>query len=133
MNPSDGTNTQQPAWRQQIGDLQDQACRAFLAPDIDALSRVLSDDFVVNSPVGRVLTKGETLDLLQRGIIRHFSYNEQIEVMMRHGDLVVVMGWEVVTNSPDGLPIRRRFTNMWCEMAGSWQLIARHAHHIAES
>jgi hypothetical protein len=93
----------------------------------------LSDDFIVNSPIGRTLTKDETLDLLQRGVIRHFSYDEQIEIMKRHGDLVVVMGHDFVTNTPGGPRIRRRFTNMWCAMAGSWQLIARHAHHTAET
>ena len=133
MNPSNVMNAQQPVWQRQIGELQDQACRAFLAQDIDGLSPILSDDFIVNSPIGRILTKGETLDLLQRGIIRHFSYDEQIELMTRQGDLVVVMGHDIVTNTLDEPPIRRRFTNVWRERAGSWQLIARHAQHIAES
>jgi hypothetical protein len=130
VNPSNPGNDHEPAWQRQVSELQDQACRAFLAQDIDELGPILSDDFIVNSPINRILTKGEMLDLLQRGVIRHFSYDEQVEVMTRHGDLVVVMGQDLVTNTPNTPPIRRRFTNVWCERAGSWQLIARHAHHI---
>jgi hypothetical protein len=133
MNPSNISNAQQPIWQRQVGELQDQARRAFLAQDIDKLSPILSDEFIVNSPINRILTKGEMLELLQRGVIRHFSYDEQIELMTRHGDLVVVMGHDIVTNRVDAPPIRRRFTNVWCETSDSWQLIARHANHIAES
>lgn len=94
---------------------------------------ILSDEFIVNSPIGRILTKSEMLSLLERGVIRHFSYEEHIELMTRRGDHVVVMGYDVVTNAPEGPQIRRRFTNVWAESADSWQLVARHAHHIAES
>jgi ketosteroid isomerase-like protein len=132
MNRTDAAGTRQPAWRQQIGELQDEARRAFLAQDVNGMGRILSDDFVVNSPVGRVLTRGEVLDLLRRGVIRHFSYEEQVELMTRRGDLAVVMGREVVTNAPDGPPVTRRFTNIWREAADSWKLVARHAQQMTE-
>ncbi|MGA9767579.1 MAG: nuclear transport factor 2 family protein [Blastocatellia bacterium] len=99
MNPSDVTDTKQPALQRQISELQDQARRAFLAQDIDALSLILFDDFIVNSPIGRILTKRETLDLLQRVGIRHFSYEEHIEHTVRHGDIVIVMGHDAVTRT----------------------------------
>jgi hypothetical protein len=130
MNASNVGNAQQSVWQRQIDGLQDQARRAFLAQDIGELRLIWSDDFIVNSPINRILTKSEALDLLERGVIRHFSYDEQIELMTRHGDLVIVMGHDLVTNTPNAQPIRRRFTNVWCETAGSWQLVARHAHHI---
>lgn len=131
MDTSDVANAQHPLWQQQIDEIQDRARRAFLAQDLGELNLILSDDFIVNSPIGRILTKGETLSLLERGVIGHFSYDEQIENMVRHGDFVVVMGYDVVTNAPD-TPTRRRFTNVWRESAGSWRLVARHAHHTAE-
>jgi hypothetical protein len=133
MNLSNDENAQLSAWQRQVAELQDQARQAFLAQDIEGMSLILSDDFIVNSPIGRILTKGETLDLLQRGVIRHFAYDEQVELMTRHGALVIVMGQDVVTNASDGPPLRRRFTNVWYEAVGSWQLLARHANHIADS
>jgi len=132
MSMSEVVNAQQPSWQEQIRAKQDQANRAFLNQDVDGLSLILSEDFIVNSPIGRILTKSEMLGLLQRGIIRHFSYEEEIERMVRHGDMVIVMGRDEVTNRPDQ-PTRRRFTNVWRETAGSWQMVARHAHPIAES
>ena len=130
MNPSNIGNAHESVWQQQIERLEDQACLAFLHQDINELSLILSDDFIVNSPINRILTRSETLGLLERGIIRHFSYEAQIEQMTRYGDIVVVMGHDLVTNSPEGPPVRRRFTDVWRETAGSWQMIARHAHHI---
>lgn len=133
MNSSQVAPAQQTIWQQEIVELQDRARSAFLAQDISTFEAILADDFIVNSPINRILTKHETLDLLARGIIRHFSYEEQIEVMTRRGDFVIVMGQDIVTHTPDAPPIRRRFTNVWCETAGSWQLVARHANHIAGS
>ena len=133
MEQSNAGKLQRPGWRQEIEGLQDQARRAFLAQDIDGLGLLLADDFVVNSPINRILNRSETLDLLRRGIIRHFSYEEQIELMTRHGDFVIVMGHDIVTNRQDAPPVRRRFTSVWSETAGSWQMVARHAHHIVEA
>lgn len=130
MNPSNIGDAHERVWQQQIDRLEDQACLAFLNQDINELSLILSDDFIVNSPINRILTKSVTLDLLERGVIRHFSYEAQIEQMTRYGDIVVVMGHDLVTNTPEGPPVRRRFTNVWRETAGSWQMIARHAHNI---
>jgi len=133
MNPSNATNDRQPVWQQQLAELQERARRAFLAQDLGEMRLILSDDFIVNSPINRILNKGALLELLQQGVIRHFSYEEQIELMTRQGEIAVVMGNDVVTDTLGGPLIRRRFTNVWREGKGRWQLIARHAHHIAES
>jgi hypothetical protein len=110
--------------------LQEQSCRAFLDRDVDRLGRILSDDFTVNSPINRILTKAEMLDLLGKGVIGHFSYEEEIERVTRRGELVIVMGSDAVTNTPDAPPTRRRFTNVWCAADDSWLMVARHAHHL---
>jgi uncharacterized protein DUF4440 len=133
MNSSHFVNMHQGVWQQQITELQDRARQAFLAQDIGEMTLILSDDFIVNSPINRLLNKSELLDMLKRDIIRHFSYEEQIESMARNGEIVIVMGNDVVTNTFDGPPVRRRFTNVWCKGVGAWKLIARHAHHIGES
>jgi ketosteroid isomerase-like protein len=133
MTSSNVAGSGQALWREQIGRVQDMARRAFLAQDVEGMSPLLSDDFMVNSPIGRVLSKGEMLGLLRRGIIRHYSYEEQIELMARQGDLVVVMGHDVVTNTPGATPVRRRFTNVWRKAAGSWRMVVRHAHHLPEA
>jgi len=133
MNPAKIPDPHQADWQRQIEELEDQSRQAFLEQDIDRLRILWSDDMVVNSPLNRVLDRNQVLDLLQRGVIRHSSFDVHIEVIRRHGDLVTVMGRDVVTDTPGAPPVQRRFTNVWCTAGGSWQLVARHAHPIGQS
>ncbi len=102
--------------------------RAFLARDVERLAHLFAEDLVVNSPLDQIHDRNQVLDLLSRGVIRHLSYDVQIELIRRHGDVIVVMGRDVVTNPPDGAPVHRRFTNVWAPAGGARRMIARHAH-----
>jgi len=114
-------------WRRQIAELQEEGRKAFLAADVDRLRQIFADDLIVNSPIHRVHDKDTVLELLERGVVRHSSSAEHIEVVRRQGDLVTVMGWDVVTDPPDEKPVQRRFTNVWRAHGASWQLVVRHA------
>ena len=118
---------QERDWRRQIEELQEEGRRAFLAGDVGRLREIFADDLLVNSPIHRVHDKNTVLDLLARGVIRHTSAIEHVEVVERVGDLVVVMGWDTVTGPPQGGTVHRRFTNVWRAHGSSWQLIVRHA------
>ena len=133
MNPAKIPDPHQADWQRQIEELEDQSRQAFLEQDIDRLRILWSDDMVVNSPLNRVLDRNQVLDLLQRGVIRHASFVVHIEVIRRHGDLVIVMCRDVVTDTPGAPPLQRRFTNVWCASGESWQMVARHAHPIGQS
>jgi ketosteroid isomerase-like protein len=119
-------------WRRRIAELQEEGRKAFLASDVERLRRIFADDLVVNSPILRVHDKNQVLDLLARGLVRHSSSVEHIEVMKRQGDLVTVMGYDVVTDPTDGKPVHRRFTNVWRADGDSWRLIIRYATPIAK-
>jgi len=54
------------------------------------------------------------------------------EVIRRDGDLVIVMGSDVVKDTPSGPTVRRRFTNVWRKEAGRWKLFIQHANVIGE-
>lgn len=118
-------------WRQEIERVEEECRLAFLAKDLERLRQLWSQDLVVNSPFNRINDRAQVLELLERGVIRHLSQEQHIELIARHGDIVVVMGHDVVRNSPDGPLIPRRFTNVWSAADGAWQLIARQATHIA--
>src|ERR1700694_3132134 len=117
-------------WQNEIRDLEQEHCRAFVARDFEQLERLWSDDLLVNSPINRVHDKKRVLELLRAGIISHSSLECQAEAMMQQGRFVVVMGNEVLTTSPGGAQVRRRYTNIWGAAGGSWQLVARHANVI---
>ena len=73
----------------------------------------------------------QVLDLLHAGRIRHGTYECEIEHLSRHGDVVVVMGHDRVTDAPDGNVARRRYTNVWQLQDGRWRSIARHAQLVS--
>lgn len=118
------------SWESEIRDLEERARVAFLNADIDTLSGLLAADYVVNSPLDRVHRRAQVLDLLQSGRIRHTTYECEIETIVRHGNVAVVMGSDRVTGPPSG-EARRRYTNVWQLDGGRWRAIARHAHLIA--
>jgi ketosteroid isomerase-like protein len=117
-------------WEKDVRAREEENRAAFLAADVAALDRLWTDDFLVNSPINVVNGKRQTLALLEAGRIRHTSMTTAIEQMARHGDVVVVMGSDRVTDPPDGTITHRRFTNLWRLEGGSWRCFARHANAV---
>lgn len=119
------------AWERDVRAREEEARTAFLNADVQTLELLWADGYVVNSPLQQVLEKPRVLALLQAGRIRHTSYEYEIEHISRHGDVVVVMGNDRVTDPPDGALSRRRYTNVWQLEGGLWRSIARHAHLVS--
>jgi ketosteroid isomerase-like protein len=119
-------------WEQDIRAREEENRAAFLAGDVAVLDRLWTDDFVVNSPVNVVNDKARTLELVRSGRVRHTSLSAEIERMVRHDDVVVVMGADRVTDPPDNAMVLRRFTNLWRLEGGAWRCFARHA-NVARS
>ena len=120
-----------PTWESEIRAREEEARRAFLAADVQALDQLWADGYVVNSPLQQVLEKPRLLTLLREGRIRHSAYEYEIEHMSRQGDVVVVMGHDRVVDPPDETRSRRRYTNVWQLEDGRWRSIARHAHVVS--
>jgi len=118
-------------WEQDIRASEEENRVAFLNADVAALDRLWTEDFLVNSPLNLVNDKPRTLALLQAGRIRHTSLTSEIERMTRHGDVVVVMGRDRVTDPPGNTITHRRFTNLWRLERGAWRCFARHASKLA--
>ena len=114
-------------WRDEIVALEAEACRAFVARDLDRLAQLWSDELLVNSPINRVHDKRRVLELLRAGTIAHSSLEGHIETLVRRQDIVVAMGSEQVVNEPNSPVITRRFTNVWRWEVDSWRLLVRHA------
>jgi ketosteroid isomerase-like protein len=118
-------------WEQELRAREEENRIAFLNADVAALDRLWTDDFLVNSPLNLVNDKRGTLTLLETGRIRHTSLTYEIERMVCHGDVIVVMGRDRVTDPPDGTISHRRFTNLWRLDGGAWRCFARHANVVA--
>lgn len=131
--PLPSTDPQAADWSLHIETLQTQSRLAWLAKDIPGLRQLWSAELLVNTPNGRVLRREDVLERLARGVIAHVSDDERLEALQRQGDIVVVMGRDVVVNPQSPQPVERRFTNVWQLGGASWQLIARHANAIGRS
>jgi hypothetical protein len=121
-----------PLWEAEVRALEERNRLAFLATDVETLKSLWSNQLLVNSPVNRVHSKEQVLQLLEAGVIRHNSLECHIEFITRHVDVVVVMGHDRVTETPEGPTIHRRFTNIWQAAHRSWLLIARQATIISQ-
>jgi ketosteroid isomerase-like protein len=123
-----------------VRSLDDQEWIAALKRDLPALERLWSDQFTVNAPNNQVVVgKRAVLDTFVRaGVVNFSMFERQIEFIRADGSFVIIMGLETVQPIGDapsaglvaGQIIKRRFTNVWKNEAGTWRLFARHANVI---
>ena len=93
-------------------------------------------NFTVNNPFN-VVQDGAT-GPIQAGTLTYSKFERNIEKILRHDSVVIVMGSELVVpkTAPKGSShdtnqsIKRRFTNVWMHKDGKWLMIARHANEI---
>src|SRR5262245_65563611 len=100
------------SWEQDIRAREEENRVAFLAGDVAVLDRLWTDDFLVNSPLSLVNDKPRTLALLQAGRVRHSSLTVDIQQMACHGDVLVVVGRDRVTDRPEQIVSPRRRRNL---------------------
>jgi hypothetical protein len=112
--------------------------QGLLRRDSTALRRIWARDFTVNNPRNSI-TRGaeEVIALIRNGTIDYSSFARDIEAILFHGDVVIVMGPETITpvnKAPyAGQTVRRRFTHFWMRRDGDWRLTARHANVVPPS
>lgn len=126
-----------------VRSLDDQERVAALNRDTPALERLWSEQFILNGPNNQVVVgKRAILDMFVRaGIINFSKFEREIEFIRADGASVIIMGLEIVqpvTDAPSaglvaGQAIKRRFTNVWKNEAGTWRLFLRHANVIPAS
>lgn len=104
-----------------------------LLPDVEGLSTLLADDWVLTHSDGRVQHKADYLgELSTRSRSNQSIGNEDVQVR-RYGDTAVVTGTSVQAGTRDGTPWsgRFRFTRTWVWAEDRWQMVASHSSRIA--
>ena len=110
----------------------DAACEAIVNRDLESFTAGHTEDFVVNSPANRVLTASQSHQGFSAGLIDYHSLDREIDyaAILPEG-LVVIMGQETATPRGNaqfaGKTIKRRFTDLWRNVDGSWQVAVRQA------
>jgi ketosteroid isomerase-like protein len=118
-------------WEQAVRAAEARHVAVALANDASAWEGMLSDDFVVNSPLNTIVEKPQLLGFIRSGVLSVSSFEQRIELVRRFGDIAVVMGEDTAvwaTPSPNaGQTHSRRFTDIWRLQDGDWRFIARQA------
>ena len=101
--------------------------------DTTALLKVWSKDYIVNNPSGKIITGNDIVGFIRNGQ-RFPAYERVIEKITISQNIAIVMGKEIsqLQKSSDGTELRivRRFTNVWQQTDGKWQLLARQATNV---
>jgi hypothetical protein len=118
-----------------IRSLEEQERMGVLNQDVQALERVWSEHFMVNTPTNQISpNRSIVVDLVEKGIIHYSSFERNIEQITFNGAIAIVMGGETV--QPTGIAplagqtVERRFTHIWQYDGATWRLVARHANVI---
>jgi hypothetical protein len=86
---------------------------------------------IANSPVGTINRRDATLAAFSGGFIRYSSFDGRIEYAGKLGELVVIMGNEILApkgKTPNaGRIVHRRFTDIWRNEQRVWRLALRQA------
>lgn len=118
-------------WEQEVRAAEERHRRAFLANDVVVLDELFAEDFVVNSPLNRVVDRQQLLDLVRAGRLTLSAFEQRIETVRRYGDVAVVMGADAATfaaPAPNaGTTQNRRFTDLWRFDGRRWLFTARQA------
>jgi hypothetical protein len=102
--------------------------QAAVDDDHAAFAALLADDLAVNNPQNAVSVRGATGQRSAAGQISYSRYDRVIEYAGRRGDMVLLMGEEIVVpKGPSAREMHRRFTDLWKPVSPGWKLTARQA------
>jgi hypothetical protein len=109
--------------------------QGLLHRDSTALRKIWAPDFTVNNPRNGITHGADgVVALIRNGTIDYSSFAREIETILFHDGVVIVMGAETITpvnKAPyAGQTVRRRFTHFWMRRGGEWRLTARHANVV---
>jgi Domain of unknown function (DUF4440) len=94
----------------------------------DELGQFFARDCLVHGSGNQISDCAEVVESFRSGKLRFRSYQRNIERTLVNGDVVVLMGEEIVvpvTADAGAPPVHRRITSAWRKIDGRWQQFAR--------
>lgn len=89
------SNAQTTTAADQIRELEKAETVAFLNNDFEALNKIWHPEFMVNTPLTRILKAADIQGAMKAGLIRYSLLERNIEETMIHDNVVITLGSEV--------------------------------------
>ena len=119
-----------------LAELQQQLAKAWLASDRAAVERIISPDWTVTGPDGRVSTRQDVLrDVFETKVHRILALAIDDVRVRVFADAAVVTGRTKGRGEYAGVPydVTIRFTDVFVRREGRWQAVASHASLLTPS
>ena len=126
--------TQTTDIEQQIIQLDSQRMQAMINADVDALKPILADDMTYVHTTTALDTKQSLLDALGSGTLNYQSMvTDDVKVRV-YGDTAIVTGAAKIQVISRGQPntFGVRFTDVYTNRDGRWQMVAWQATRVPE-
>jgi len=92
--------------------------------DIDAVAKVIADDFIVIGADGRTSGRSEYLDRLRSASSpRPHLIHDEVTIRV-YGDAAVITGRSRSVRNGQELPGQVRYIHVYTRRSGSWQMVA---------
>jgi len=113
---------------QVIRKLDNERIQAQIHADAAALKRIYADDFIGVGPSGTVRHKPQVISDFTSGELRFQSITTDDVQVRVYGNAAVETGRSIMNGQDNGKAVPRdtRFTRVWIQQQGRWQLVANH-------
>ena len=108
--------------------------QAVIKSDVDALDRLVSDDWIVIGPEGKIIPKAAFVAVLKSGALTHSSMDLDETRVRVYGDTAVVTGRATTVGAyqGQGFTTTERSTDVFVRTDGQWRCVLTQLTTIAE-
>jgi len=118
---------------QEVRQVHRSRLQALVSADLNRLDKILADDLIYISPIGKVQTKAEIVSDLKSGALRVSSIEQGEPGVRVYGDAAVVVYLTTSKFSDNGKEYNNeiRATSVYVRRDGRWQLVSQQLTRVA--
>ena len=105
--------------------LEKQFALAIVKADVDALDNIVSEDWIIIGPEGKVINKSGFLNVVRSGALSHSSMESDETRVRVYGDTAIVTARVVTAGAyqGQGFTTQERSTDVFIRQQGHWKCV----------
>ncbi len=111
--------------QEELLKLEKEFAQAIVKNDVEAIGRILADDWIIIDPDGGIIDKARFLGVIKSGALTHeIMESEEVRVRL-YGDTAVVTGLTKTKGKFSGqdFTTQERATDVFVKQKGRWQCV----------